>query len=170
MPPDLLLTGFCQTLAAVTGRTRRTYWRGDVPESTCCRLVKSEVVQANSGRAREVQKRLMIPPGGDNELHCFSLRGSKWARALPGRKAASPAYPHAFGLDSEEFFHPGRARNSHRRSLSGAAAAGILCFLVAFDMKLKKAGSNENAPCMRFRSAPSPRLKVYRGKACLSSG
>ena len=68
---------------------------------------------------------------------CFP--GGVWGGAFL-RKAAAPAYPLAFGLDSEGFFHPGRARNSHRRSLSGAAAAGILCFLVAFDMKLKKGG------------------------------
>ena len=65
---------------------------------------------------------------------CFP--GGVWGGAFL-KKAAAPAFL-AFGLDSEGFFHPGRARNSHRRSLSGAAAAGILCFLVAFDMKVKK--------------------------------
>ena len=71
---------------------------------------------------------------------CFP--GGVWGGAFL-KKAAALAFPPvflAFGLDSEGFFHPGRARNSHRRSLSGAAAAGILCFLVAFDMKLKKGG------------------------------
>ena len=61
-------------------------------------------------------------------------------RRPPRRSPGVPPSFLAFGLDSEGFFHPGRARNSHRRSLSGAAAAGILCFLVAFDMKLKKGG------------------------------
>ena len=72
--------------------------------------------------------------------HVLSGRGLGRRLSQKGGLPVVPPSFLAFGLDSEGFFHPGRARNSHRRSLSGAAAAGILCFLVAFDMKLKKGG------------------------------